>query len=72
MAKVSKLKGLRSNVIGNSFVISTKANNPPAIIDFFMSGIDTRVIVFENDVLRVLLAQFKFVDILLKPDKVAP
>ena len=30
VARVSKLKGLKSNVIGSSFIVSTKTNNPPA------------------------------------------
>ena len=58
--------------MGNSLVISTKANSVPAIIDFLIKGIDTFITVFEKEVLSVRLAQFRFVDILLRPDEVEP
>ena len=38
VANVSKLKGLRSKVIGNSFIVSTMTKNMPAIILILICG----------------------------------
>jgi hypothetical protein len=69
---VSKLKGLSKSVIGSSFIISTKTNTPPAIIEGFINGRVTFVIVLEKLTPRVLLAQIRFGEVFSSPDRIAP
>ena len=72
VARVSKLNGLKSSVMGNSFIISTKHNIPPAIIDLETNGIVTFKIVFCSEFPSVLLAEKIFGDVLLNPEFTEP
>ena len=72
MDKVSKLKGLRIKVMGNSLTISTKINIAAANTEDLIHGRVILNAVFVCEWPKVLLASNKFLGILENPETVAP